>query len=150
VYCCYNTLQHLIGDEDLLETFLAVRDLLRDDGIFAFDLYQPNVAYLASPQTNRMARAITDAGGHHLEIREDQVYAPETRVATFSWRLIDRDRPGAPPLAQTRYSFRQYFAEDLERLLSDARLAIRERYGDFDRSRFNKDSKKQILICARA
>ena len=149
VYCCYNTLQHLLRDEDLLEAFRAVRGLLQAGGIFAFDIYQPNVAYLSSPHSNRMARAITDARGRHLEIREDQSYAPETRIATFSWRLVDRDRADAAPLAQTRYRFRQYFPADLERLLAAAGLAIRERYGDFDRSRFSGNSKKQILICGR-
>jgi hypothetical protein len=34
--------------------------------------------------------------------------------------------------------------------LASAGLVIRERYGDFDRTPFNKDSKKQILVCGRA
>jgi SAM-dependent methyltransferase len=150
VYSCYNTLQHLVRDEDLLQTFHVARDLMRVEGTFAFDMYQPNVAYLSVAQTDRLARSITDSHGDRLEIREDHVYASETRMMTIDWRLLDPDKPSAAPLAQTRYRLRQYFAADIERLLASAGLAIRERYGDFDRSAFTEQSKKQILICRRA
>jgi SAM-dependent methyltransferase len=149
-FCCYNTLQHLLDDEDLVQAFRSVRGLIQPDGVFAFDIYQPNVAYLSAPQTNRMARSIIDRTGRYLEIREDHVYDPDTQLATFCWRLVERDKPGEPPLARTRYRFRQYFPADLDRLLSSAGLFVHERYGDFDRSPFSKDSKKQILICGQS
>lgn len=147
--CCYNTLQHLLDDEDLAKAFRAVHDLLARDGTFAFDIYQPNVAYLSIPQTNRMARSIADSHGRQLEIREDHLYDPDTQTVTYSWRLLDRDKADGPPLASTRYHFRQYFPADLDRLLAGSGLVIRERYGDYDRSPFNQDSKKQILVCGR-
>ena len=150
VFCCYNSLQHLLDDDDLVQAFRAARDLLHPDGIYAFDIYQPNMAYLSTPEFNRMARAITDAKGRHLEIREDHVYDPATELLTFDWRLVNRDKPDAPPLARTHYRFRQYFAANLDRLVASAGLVVHERYGDYDRSPFNKDSKKQILVCGRA
>jgi len=150
IFCCYNTLQHLLVDADLAQAFGAVRDLMQPDGTFAFDIYQPNVAYLRIPRVNKMARSITDGNGRHLEIREDHVYDADTQLATTTWRLVDRDKAGAPPLAHTSYHHRQYFPADVDRLLASAGLVIRERYGDFDRTPFNKDSKKQILVCGRA
>jgi hypothetical protein len=76
---------------------------MQPDGTFAFDIYQPNVAYLRIPRVNKMARSITDGNGRHLEIREDHVYDADTQLATTTWRLVDRDKAGAPPLAHTSY-----------------------------------------------
>jgi SAM-dependent methyltransferase len=149
VFCCYNTLQHLLVDADLAQAFRAVHDLLNTDGIFAFDIYQPNVAYLSIPRTNAMARSITGRNGRYLEIREDHVYDPDTKLVTLNWRLVDRDHADKPPLAHTSYHLRQHFPADVDRLLAGAGLVVRERYGDFDRSRFEKTSKRQVLVCGR-
>lgn len=150
VYCCFNTLQHLLLDSDLLQAFRAARDLLAPGGSYAFDLYQPNPAWLGAAKQDRLARSITDSAGRHLEIREDMAYDPVGRVVDLDWRLVDRDAPGTEPLAGTSYRMRQHFADDVLRLVDEAGLSVRARYGDFDRSPFDADSKKQILVCSRA
>src|SRR4029453_5261644 len=149
IFCCYNTLPPLLVDADLAQAFRAVRGLLHPDGSFAFDIYQPNVPYLSIPRVNKMARSITDVNGRNLEIREDHVYDRDTQLATISWRLVDRDKADAPTLAHTSYHLRQYFPAVLDRLLAGRGLVVRERYGDFERTPFSKDSKKQILVCGR-
>ena len=66
VLCCFNTLQLLPTDDDLLLALQSARALLADDGRFAFDVYLPNVAYLKVPQHDRLARAVRDAEGRRL------------------------------------------------------------------------------------
>ena len=149
IICCFNVLQMMLHEPDISSVFRAARRLLKPDGQFAFDLYQPNLAYLAQPQKNRLVRAVSDRSGKRFELREDAVYDPESLVYTLDWRLIDLDNPGSP-LATMHYYVRQYFASDIERLLADAGLAIEQRYGDFDRSEFTSSSKKQIIVCRRA
>jgi SAM-dependent methyltransferase len=148
-FCCFNTLQHLLRDEDLLQALVSARELLVDDGIFAFDIYQPNIAYLSIEQKNRLARSITDGQGRHLEIRENTVYDADAHILSLQWRMVDRDKPDQPPLARTGYRLRQYFAAEILRMLAGAGLVVHERYGDFDRSPFDEHSKKQILVCGR-
>ncbi len=46
-----------------------------------------------------------------------------------------------------RCGLRQYFADEVVGALSEAGLAIQERYGEFDRSPFTPQSRKQILVC---
>jgi SAM-dependent methyltransferase len=149
VFCCFNTLQHLLHDADLARCFASVRDLLAIDGVFAFDVYQPNVEYLSIVQSDRLARAITDERGRRLEILESTTYDPRTRLLDLRWRLVQPDRPEAPPLAATHYHVRQYFAEDIERTLEAAGLVMRERFGDLDRSTFDARSRKQVVISVR-
>jgi SAM-dependent methyltransferase len=149
VICAYNTFQFLSSEQDLCAAFRAARRHLKPDGLFAFDIYQPNLAYLANGQSNRLVHLVKNKQGQAIEVREDFVYDPASRVMTLDWRLVDPRRPGQQ-LASIRYALRQYFALEVEKLLELAGLTIKERYGDFDRSPFTNGSKKQILLCRRA
>ncbi|HLY44836.1 MAG TPA: class I SAM-dependent methyltransferase [Stellaceae bacterium] len=149
VLCAFNTLQLLHSEEDLCSTFEAVRRHLKSDGVFAFDIYQPNLEYLARPQSDRLVRRVAGPQGQAAELREAFAYDPQSRIMTLDWRLIDPRRPAAP-LATMRYHLRQYFAAEVEGFLAAAGLAIIERFGDFDRSPFTDSSKKQIMLCGRA
>jgi SAM-dependent methyltransferase len=149
IFCCFNTLQLLLEEDDLAKTFAAVHQLLAPEGRFAFDIYQPNIPYLSIAQNNRLAKSVVDDRGRHLEVREDTFYDPATRLLNISWRLLDQAKPDEPPLARTRYNLRQYFPAEIERLLSAAGLIAHERYGEFDRSAPTEHSRKQILICGR-
>ena len=77
-------------------------------------------------------------------------YDPGTQVVDLNWRLVDRDAPNAPPLAATSYRLRQHFAGDVLQALSESGLSVVARYGDFDGSTFNAESRKQVVVCNRA
>jgi SAM-dependent methyltransferase len=146
VICCNNSLQLLLSDDDLGAAFRAARQLLAPGGIFAFDIYQPNSAYLSAGQTDRLVFSVADDRGRPLEVREDFSYDTASRILSVSRRL--RETGEASALRATiHYRLRQYFASDIDRLLEDAGFAVAERYGDFDRSPFTSRSKKQILVC---
>lgn len=146
VFSCFNTLQFCESEKDLLQVFDAAREQLADGGTFAFDIYQPNIAFVSVRQRNRLVRRVIDARGRQLEVREDAFYDASSRIYTLDWRL---EEPGVrrPPIARTSHRLRQYFASDIERLLAEAGLLIRERFGDFDRSAFTSESKKQVVVC---
>ncbi len=149
VICCFNTLQHLLTDDAMRQALHEIARVLHPDGRFAFDIYQPNLGYLASPYQDRLARALVDAGGRHLEIREDAAYDASTRLLTLDWRLVTAADRSAPPLAETRYHMRQFFPDEIGRFLAEAGLQVVSRYGDFDRQPFGPASRKQILVCRR-
>jgi SAM-dependent methyltransferase len=149
VLCSFNVLQMFLNTDDLRAVLRSARGLLADKGIFAFDIYQPNVAYLTTPQKNRLVRAVAGGDGRMLEVREDFVYDPTTYIMTLDWRLVDSARPEWA-LETMHYHLRQYFAEEVEQMLRAAGLTIKERYGDFDQSPFTAGSKKQIIVCERA
>jgi len=148
VICCNNSLQLLLNEEGLAATFTAARQLLAPSGIFAFDIYQPNLAYLSAGQNDRLVFSVADDRGRPLEVREDFSYDADAGILTVDRRLRETGETGVL-LTTINYKLRQYFASDIDRLLEDAGLGIVERYGDFDRSPFTSRSKKQILVCER-
>ena len=143
---CYNTLQHVDGVA-LAEVFRSIRSVLRPGGLLAFDIYQPNVAYLQQSQHNRLARSLIDENGRRLEIREDSIYDVPSKLLTLEWRLIEQGRDRAAPLARTRYRMWQHVPEDVARLLSESGFSIRAYYGDLEKAPFDTASKKQIIVC---
>ena len=108
VISCFNTLQHLLADEDLALAFGEVWRVISPEGVFAFDIYQPNTDYLARPQRNRLARSVTTEDGRRLEIREDTRYDPGSRVLTIDWRLVEQGTQ-SPPKATARYQMSSIF-----------------------------------------
>jgi SAM-dependent methyltransferase len=148
--CCYNTVQLLLTDADLAAFFDTVRAMLDTDGIFAFDVYQPNLPYLANSLKDRLIRSVTDDDGRRLELREGFCYDAGSRILHIQLRVVDPASPAADPLVRLNFEMRQYFAGEIARALAMAGFTIRRRYGDFDGSAFRSTSKKQIVICAPA
>ena len=144
VICCFNTLQELLTEEDLGQMLRSVHGLLNPSGLFAFDIYQPNLEYLSRPRFNRIARLAIGPGGEQLEVRENYVFDPASEVLTIEWRLYADNRMVLPPW---QYFYRQYTATAIERQLSAAGFVIQKRYGGFDGSPLTNDSKKQVAVC---
>lgn len=147
VLCPFNALQFCSSDAELLQAFRSVRRLLPAGGIFAFDIYNPNLQYLRTTHRNHLAKQITNATGIALEVREDASYDEASNIYTVNWRLQEEGRDKSAPLSSLTVRYYQYTTTVVDRLLAQARLVIRERFGDLDRSPFTADSKKQVLVC---
>jgi Nodulation protein S (NodS) len=66
--CPFNTLQLIQTNEELGQTFRAVRKLLEPNGVFSFDIYQPNLDYLDSWPSDHVVRSFTDREGRGLSM----------------------------------------------------------------------------------
>lgn len=148
--CCFNVLQEMLTDADMVQALSSIRRLLSRKGRFAFDIYQPNTEWLNRPLRNHLARSAIGSDGRPMEVREDTHYDSRSRIVTFDWRLVPCSHDEEPPVARMQFYVRQYFPDEIDRLLAAAGLKVCQRYGDFDKSPFAKHSKKQILICAQA
>jgi SAM-dependent methyltransferase len=147
ITCPFNALQLIQTNEELAQTFRAVRNLLEPNGVFSFDIYQPDLGYLNSWPSDHVLRSFSDREGRPLEIREDARYDPSTRLLSLNWRVLDRSSNGGPPLARLDLKVRQYFPSQIEDLLRASGLQLLERYGGVDRSAFTPQSKKQVIVC---
>jgi SAM-dependent methyltransferase len=146
IICCFNTIQLLLEDRDLLQVFAAACALLNVEGRFAFDLYQPNPDYLRAPPNDRVTRTVRDAEGRSLGVHERARYDAETKVLTVRWRLVESST--STETAAAEFQMRQYEATEIERLVRSAGLVVVESYGDYDRTPLAKTSSKQLFVCA--
>ena len=147
VTCPFNTLQLMTDEDSLLRALRAARARTAEGGRFAFDIYQPNEAFLAQPRRDIPTRGAR-VQGRELRVLEDTHYEPGTRLLHMRWRLVDEAAP-TQVLASTEYRIRQWQAVEVEALLLAAGFTVLERYGDFDRSPHGPRARKQIYVCSR-
>ncbi len=150
IICGFNVLQFLVNDTDILKCCCYIRDTLTPSGTFAFDIYNPNLEFLNGSHSDREIRSLVDGQGRRFALRERGDYDPSSRVLVTDWYLLAKDSPADAPTACLHAPMRQYFPEEVERLLAATGLTPRERYGDFDRSPFTALSKHQVLVCGRS
>jgi SAM-dependent methyltransferase len=147
IMSCYNTLQYIVTDADLLRVFDCVRALMHEETIFAFDIYQPNLDYLRSYPPAHVVRSFMDKHGRALEVWESGVYDEESRILEFTWRLVEKQDSSGSSIAQVTIPMRQYSALEIDELLTKAHLAVRTMYGDYNRSLLMPPSRRQLVVC---
>jgi SAM-dependent methyltransferase len=148
VTCGFNTLQLLPSEADLVDTLHSALQLTATDGRFVFDIYQPDLAVLHGSFKVQPVRSF-EMDGRRFEIHQDGCYDAASRVLAIDWTLVDCDAQPPRALHTLKHRLRQYFREDLERLLGVSGWAIRERFGSYDFTAFTAASKKQLLVCQR-
>ena len=143
-----NSLLHLLSTEDLLAALTAVRRHLTQDGVFAFDIFNTNVALLARPAGQRfpvMEEKSTPFGPLRVEATNDYDAATQVNRATWFISTPDRQDAWTVPLF-----LRSIFPQELPLLLSAAGLELISRFGELDRAPFVARSRVQVCLCRRS
>ncbi|KAB8167708.1 methyltransferase domain-containing protein [Streptomyces sp. 3MP-14] len=119
--------QVLRTDEEVRGALAAVRELLTEDGRFAFETRNP-AARAWDAWTPEHAVSVVDEHGAEVTMahRVDLPVAGETVSFTTTYTCPDWPRPET-----SRSTLRFLAAPTLDRLLAEAGLVVTERYGDF-------------------
>ena len=142
-----NSLLHLLSTVDLLAALTAVRRHLAQDGVFAFDIFNPDVRILASPLGQRfpvMEVSTTQFGLLSVEATHDYDSAAQVNRGTWYISAPDRRDAWTVPLV-----LRSLFPQELPLLLSAAGLELISRFGDLSRAPFGPRSRAQVCLCRR-
>lgn len=145
IFIARNSLLHLLSTRDLLAAFTAVRRHLTRDGIFAFDIFNPNVRLLAQPPGQRVPVMEVETpifGPLRVEAASD--YDSATQVNHATWYISTPDKQDAwiAPLV-----LRSIFPQELPLLLSAAGFELLNRFGDLSREPFGPGSRAQVCLC---
>ena len=145
IFIARNSLLHLLSTVDLLAAFTAVRRHLAPDGVFAFDIFNPNDRLLARPAGQRfhiMDAETATFGSLCVEGTND--YDPATQVNRATWYISTTDKRDAwiVPLV-----LRSIFPQELPLLLSAAGFELISRFGELSREPFAPGSRAQVCLC---
>jgi SAM-dependent methyltransferase len=152
IMVCFHTMQMLLDPADFAQTLKSAVDRLTPKGRFAFDIYQPNAAWLAAVDpAEALVRQFKDGFGRGLDVMETGArYDPQTRVLSGDWTLRETASQRPVPLPPMQLSMRQYAPDEVQAMIAGAGLRIAELWGDLDRQPFTATSKRQIYVCALA
>src|SRR5580658_4503750 len=145
IFVARNSLLHLHSTEDLLAAFAAVRRHMAPGGIFAFDVFNPNVRLLARPSDQRVPvfQVETESFGK-LSVEETTDYDPATQVGHGHWYV---SAPGNPDAWVLRLELRNIFPQELPLLLAAGGFHLKSRMGDLSQTPFNSTSPLQVCLC---
>jgi SAM-dependent methyltransferase len=145
IFVARNSLLHLLSTTDLLASLTAVRRHLTPDGVFAFDIFNPDVRMLARPAGQRFpVMDVTTAAFGPLSVEATFDYDPATQVNGETWYISAPDRRDAWVLPLV---LRSIFPQELPLLISAAGLELVNRFGSLSRAPFGPESRAQVCLC---
>ncbi|MCA9837015.1 MAG: class I SAM-dependent methyltransferase [Trueperaceae bacterium] len=133
----FNALMHLYTLKDQDAAFGCIRRHLKPDGLFAFDLYNPNFVNLE--QLTRLDEW-ADVGGDNSELFIYQSHDHDKQVLTSKYYLDSVDESGYLTRKTAVLTQRYYMRFELERALIQAGFSHLRFFGEFDRSPYSKDA----------
>ena len=147
IFVARNSLLHLLSTVDLLTALTAVGRHLAPDGVFAFDIFNPDVRILARPLGQRFpVMEVRTAKFGPLCVEETHDYDSATQVNRGTWYISTPDRRDAWIVPMV---LRSIFPQELPLLLSSAGLELISRFGDLSRTPFGLGSRGQVCLCRR-
>jgi hypothetical protein len=145
IFVARNSLLHLLSTTELLAALTAVRRHLTPDGVFAFDIFNPDVRMLARPSGQRFpVMEVTTATFGPLCVEETRDYDPVTQVNRGTWYISAPDKPDAWIVPMV---LRSIFPQELPLLISAAGFELISRFGALSRALFGPGSRVQVCLC---
>jgi SAM-dependent methyltransferase len=145
IFIARNSLLHLHSTEDLLAAFAGVRRHMAPGGMFAFDVFNPNVRLLARPSGQRFPVFQVEAESFgKLSVEETTDYDPATQVGRGRWYI---SAPGNPDAWVLALELRNIFPQELPVLLAAGGFHLKSRMGDLSQTPFNSTSRFQVCLC---
>jgi SAM-dependent methyltransferase len=145
IFIARNSLLHLHSTEDILAALAMVRRHLAPGGMFAFDVFNPNVRLLATPPNQRfpVMQVETESFGT-LSVEATSDYDAEKQVSFGRWYV---SVPGKPDAWVLPLALRSIFPQELPLLLAAGGFHLKSRTGDVDHTPFNSSSRSQVCLC---
>jgi hypothetical protein len=148
IFIARNSLLHLHSTEDILAAFAMVRRHLAPEGMFAFDIFNPNVRMLARPADQRFSvKQVETASFGMLSVEETNDYDSAMQVNRGRWYVSAKGKLDAWILA---LALRSIFPQELPLLLAAGGFHLKSRAGDLDQTPFDCTSRLQVCLCQAA
>jgi SAM-dependent methyltransferase len=145
IFVARNSLLHLLTTADLISALTVVRRHLTPGGLFAFDVFNPDVRLLARSRGQRVPMMdVETASFGRVSVDDTPDYDAATQVNSGTMHVSTADRRDAWTLPMV---LRSIFPQELPLLLSAAGLELSDRFGDLSRGPFSGSSRMQVCFC---
>ena len=145
IFVARNSLLHVLTTADLIAALTVVRRHLTPNGLFAFDVFNPDVRLLARPRGQRVPMMdVETASFGRVSVDDTPDYDPATQVNRGTMHISTADRRDAWTMPMV---LRSIFPQELPLLLAAAGLELLDRFGDLSRGPFHSGSRMQVCFC---
>jgi SAM-dependent methyltransferase len=140
IYVVFNTFFGLLTQDDQVEAFRAIASHLQPGGVFVMEAFVPD----AGRYDRGQRFAVMDVADAAVHVEASQ-HDPVAQLTT-SQRIVIGERGVEFFPVRIRYAY----PAELDLMARIAGLALRDRWGDWDRSAFTALSGKHISVWAKA
>ena len=148
IFVARNSLLHLLSNDDVLACFASVRAHLARDGLFAFDVFNPDLTRYAggAPGQRFPVMEINTPRFGTVRVEETRDYDAASQVNHATWYISasGQQEAWAVPLV-----LKSIFPDELLSLLSAAGLDLIGRFGELSGDAFSLASRVQVCLCRR-
>lgn len=147
IFIPFNSIHHLYDNQDLFDTFKVVEKHLKDNGLFIFDCYNPNIQYITEAEKgkNKIAE-YTTTDNRKVIIEQTMKYESITQINRIEWHYFINDVFHSVQ----NLDMRMYYPQELDSYLKYSGFTILHKFGNFDEDKFNNKSEKQIFVCLKS
>lgn len=139
----FNALMHLYTLKDQDKAFAAIKRHLQSDGVFAFDLYNPNFETLDHLTKQEEWSTV---GGQNAELFLYQTQDKDKQIVNSTYYLDSISPDGSLKRQTAQLKQRYYYRFELERALQHAGFSQVRFFGDFDRQPYSRAAPHLIGI----
>jgi len=144
VFIPFNSIQNTYTIEDVEKVFATVRAHLAPGGIFQFDIFNPNILYMARMvKLHKGLYRFRTPEGKRVVIDEVCSYDSAAQVNRTTW--IHHINGGKP--VPQRLDMRCFYPLEMDALLKYNGFKVLRKYGSYDKKPFTSASMKQLYIC---
>jgi SAM-dependent methyltransferase len=143
----FNTLCHLHTLSDFAACMNCVKSHLAPGGKFIIDVFVPKIELLVNRPGERSPFAAYDdlEGRGRVVVTESYVYEPDTQIKRIQFF---HQFPGSVAEIEGELNLRMYFPQELDALLTYNGFVIEGKFGNYDQTRFDAKSEKQLIVCS--
>lgn len=143
IFIPFNSIHHLYKNEDLFAALKAVKNHLKEKGLFLLDCFNPNIQYIVKKEREQQVIAeYTTNDGRKVLIKQSMHYESATQINRIKWHYFIN---GEFHSIQNM-DMRLFFPQELDSYLKQAGFNVIHKFGDFTEEAFNNDSEKQIYV----
>ena len=144
IFIPFNSIHHLYQNEDLFKAFNAVRNHLKEGGLFLLDCFNPNIQFIVEGEKEQKKIAeYTTEDGIEVLIKEIMKYENKTQTNRIEWHYyLNGEFDSIQNL-----DMRLFFPQELDSYLERNSFKIIHKFGNFEEEEFNNNSEKQIFVC---
>lgn len=144
IFIPFNSIHHLYKNQDLFDMLKVVEKHLKEDSLFVFDCYNPNIRYItkAEKAKNKIAEYKT-VDDRKVIIEQTMKYENESQINRIEWHYFINDIFHSVQ----KLDMRMYFPQELDTYLKLSGLNIIHKFGNFEEDIFENKSEKQIFVC---
>jgi len=143
IFVPFNSLQNIYSIQDVEKVFTQVKKHLQKDGLFIFDIFNPNFHYMLNKEQSFMEQCrFTRDDGVEVIISEKCKYDAAGQVNRVQWL----HKIGGEEFLE-KLDMRCFYPLEMDALLKYNNFEVVGKFGDFEEKSFESESAKQIYVC---